>query len=62
MITTISPRDAARMLSSGEAVLIDVREPDEFRAEHIACAASVPLASVGSVFALSSARAFEPGM
>lgn len=42
----VSPVDAARWLASGEAVLIDVREPDEFKAEHIAAATSIPLAKV----------------
>lgn len=41
--TTVSPADAARMLSSGQAILIDVRSPDEFRTEHIAAAVSLPL-------------------
>lgn len=43
---TISPQQAHEWLSSGEAILIDVREPDEFKAEHIACAASLPLANM----------------
>lgn len=43
MINTISPQEAARWLADGEAVLIDVRERDEFRAEHIAYANSLPL-------------------
>lgn len=42
----ISPQQAHEWLSSGEAALIDVREPDEFKAEHIACAASLPLSQV----------------
>ena len=42
MTATVSPRDAALWLASGEAVLIDVREPDEFRGEHIAAALSLP--------------------
>lgn len=46
--TTVTPREAAAWLASGEAVLIDVREPDEFKAEHIASAASLPLSAVGS--------------
>ena len=47
---TVSPREAAQWLSSGEAVLIDVREPREFTAEHIAGATSMPLASVPGQF------------
>lgn len=42
----VEPQALAGWLAAGEAVLIDVREPDEFRAEHIASAASVPVASV----------------
>lgn len=43
MIKTISPQNAFEMLSSGQAVLIDVREPDEFLSEHIAYGLSIPL-------------------
>jgi len=57
MIATVSPKDAAGWLASGEAVLIDVREPDEFRAEHIACAASIPLTSLGTALAASQVPA-----
>lgn len=42
-MTTINATDALKMLQSGEAVLIDVRNPEEFRDEHIAYALSVPL-------------------
>ncbi|WPE21047.1 rhodanese-like domain-containing protein [Shinella zoogloeoides] len=51
MTASVSPKDAALWLASGEAVLVDVREPDEFRAEHIACAASIPLSSLGHTLA-----------
>lgn len=43
MKNTITPAQALAWLSSGDAILIDVREPDEFKAEHIAYALSVPL-------------------
>jgi rhodanese-related sulfurtransferase len=46
MTQKISVYDAAQLLASGEAVLIDVREPDEYGAEHIAYAASLPLRSL----------------
>jgi rhodanese-related sulfurtransferase len=46
----VSPREAAQWLSSGEAILIDVREPHEFKAEHIAGATSMPLGSVPGQF------------
>lgn len=47
---TITPLQAQAWLESGDAVLIDVREPDEFKAEHIAYATSLPLQSVGELF------------
>ncbi len=34
-ITEISPQEAAAKLSSGEAVIVDVRETDEWDEEHI---------------------------
>jgi rhodanese-related sulfurtransferase len=34
-ITEISPQDAAAKLSTGEAVIVDVREKDEWDEEHI---------------------------
>lgn len=46
MTPTIDSKKARDWLASGEAVLIDVREPDEFRGEHIPYAVSLPLASV----------------
>ena len=50
MAENISPKQAHDLLSSGEAILIDVREPDEFAENHIAYAASVPLSSLDSIF------------
>jgi rhodanese-related sulfurtransferase len=43
MSKTIKAAAALELLKNGEAVLIDVREPDEFKAEHIGYALSVPL-------------------
>jgi phage shock protein E len=34
-VTEISPKDAAAKLNSGEAVIVDVREKDEWDEEHI---------------------------
>lgn len=45
-IREVDPREVAGWLASGEAVLVDVREADEFRREHIEGAGSRPLASV----------------
>lgn len=50
MINTVSASEAARWLASGEAVLIDVREADEFSAEHIAYANSLPLSNLQDLF------------
>lgn len=42
----ISPREAVRLLTAGEAVAVDVREPDEFAAGHIPGARLLPLGDV----------------
>ncbi|MFI0843338.1 rhodanese-like domain-containing protein [Mesorhizobium sp. IMUNJ 23232] len=42
-IRTVDPQTAAGWHSAGDAILVDVREPEEFRAEHIPYAASVPM-------------------
>ncbi|MFK8250761.1 rhodanese-like domain-containing protein [Ancylobacter terrae] len=49
--TSINPAQLAEWLAKGEATLIDVREPDEFAAEHIAAAASVPLGGLAKALA-----------
>ena len=53
----ISPRDAAAMLNAGTATLVDVREPDEHRREHVAGAALHP----SSAFSVSGFPAAMPG-
>jgi rhodanese-related sulfurtransferase len=50
---TISPVEAQALLRAGAAVLIDVREPDEFRAGHIPQALSMPLGQLGPLLASS---------
>lgn len=45
---TLSPAEARRKLSGGEAVLIDIREPDEFVRCHVAGAQSRPLSQWGT--------------
>jgi len=42
-IPTITPGEARRRLSDGKAVLIDIREADEFARRHVAGALSRPL-------------------
>ncbi len=46
----ITPQQARDWLASGEAILIDVREADEFRAGHIPYALSMPLSGVCANF------------
>lgn len=53
----ISPREAAALLTAGTATLVDVREPDEHRREHVAGAALHP----SSAFSVSGFPASVPG-
>lgn len=39
----VSPVELSELLAAGSATLVDVREPDEFAAEHIAGAINIPL-------------------
>lgn len=39
----VTPRALAAMLAAGEAILVDVREADEFASGHVAGALSMPL-------------------
>ncbi|MDO1559132.1 rhodanese family protein [Brevundimonas sp. 2R-24] len=43
VLTAVTPADAARRIASGQARLVDVREPDEHAREHIAGAVLAPL-------------------
>jgi rhodanese-related sulfurtransferase len=45
---TITPHEAHEWLKSGEAILVDVREPEEFASSHIIYAQSLPLSSIES--------------
>jgi len=47
-IHTIDPGSVKSWLDRGEAVLVDVREPAEYAAEHVAGATLVPLGTVSS--------------
>lgn len=47
---TISPKDAYDLISGGKAVLIDVRDPDEFSQNHILYAQSIPLSHIDDIF------------
>ncbi|HPX88722.1 MAG TPA: rhodanese-like domain-containing protein [Methylophilaceae bacterium] len=47
-IASITPNDAAKMFSEQKAIIVDVREDDEWKAQHIAGAIHIPLAQVES--------------
>lgn len=48
-LTPLKPADVARRLKTRSAVLIDIREPDEFAREHVAGATHAPLSSFDTV-------------
>lgn len=48
-LTPLTPTDVARRLRAHTAVLIDIREPDEFAREHVAEAIHAPLSSFDQV-------------
>jgi hydroxyacylglutathione hydrolase len=53
-VATIDVSDAARRLDAGEIVLVDVREPDEWRGGHAPDACHIPLATLpGAIDALA---------
>ncbi len=43
MVEEITVEEAARMVKRGDAVLLDVRTPQEYRAEHVEGATWIPL-------------------
>jgi len=45
VLTPLSPRDDAARLQTGRAVLVDIRESDEFAREHLPGAVSAPLSA-----------------
>ena len=51
-VQNITAQEAYHWLTTGAALLIDVREPDEFMAEHIPHALSLPLGNVAHSFPL----------
>ncbi len=54
---TVTPAEASRLVERGEAFIVDVREPDEHRREHVAGAALFP----SSVFSVSGFPASDRG-
>ena len=55
--SSVSPRDAARLVEGGQAWIVDVREPDEHRREHVAGASLHP----SSAFSPTGFPAATPG-
>lgn len=47
-LKTIDPKSAARMIASGEAVLVDIREADEHAREKIGAARHAPLSKIST--------------
>jgi len=54
---SLAPAEAARLVAEGRASIVDVREPDEHRREHVAGAALHPT----SAFSVSGFPAAMPG-
>lgn len=50
-LRTVNALQARQWLADGEAVMIDVREPDEYRAGHIPYALSLPLGTLPGALA-----------
>ena len=46
----IDPKGALVMIESGDAILIDVREADEFAEAHIPYASSIPMSVIDGIF------------
>lgn len=46
----LSPKDALKMIENGSAILIDVRESEEFHESHIPYAMSIPMSIFDNVF------------
>lgn len=45
-LTTLKPKDVADLLARGQAVLLDIRDPDEFARRHVKGAQLRPLATL----------------
>ena len=50
MIYEIAPKDALSEIEQGSAIMIDVREADEFYESHIPYAISIPMSVFDTVF------------
>ena len=47
-VATVTVEEAAAWLQAGEAILIDVREPDEWDESHLLAATNIPLGDIPS--------------
>ena len=45
-LTKLTPKDTADRVKAGKAVLVDIREPDEYAREHIPGAISLPVSAL----------------
>jgi rhodanese-related sulfurtransferase len=50
-VKTLTPREAAARAAAGEVLLVDVREPNEWAAGHIAGAAHAPMSRLAEAAA-----------
>ncbi|MFD1393784.1 rhodanese-like domain-containing protein [Lacticaseibacillus jixianensis] len=57
-VHSITPQALAQQLRAPGAQLLDVREPSEYRAGHIAGAKNVPLARIGSYTPPANAKLY----
>ena len=48
MSQRITPEECQRRIAAG-ALLVDIRDPDEYARAHIPCARNVPLAQLGRI-------------
>lgn len=48
MSQTITPQEAQRRIAAG-AILVDIRDPDEYARAHIPCARNLPLSRIGRI-------------
>ena len=47
-MATITPQEAQRRIAAG-AILVDIRDPDEYARTHIPCARNIPLARLSRI-------------
>lgn len=50
MVEELSPKECLKLIESDDAILIDVREADEFMNSHIPYAMSIPMSLIDGMF------------